>query len=114
VATAALIARVDVIARDMQDFHVGRFDVRYATLEALRQGRFTIMEVNGAGSEAVHAWDPRYSIAEVYRIVFAKQRLLFRIADANRRSGHRPIGIRALARLHLAQQRLMGLYPPSN
>jgi hypothetical protein len=32
------------------------------------------MEVNGAGSEAVHAWDPKYSIREVYGIVFAKQR----------------------------------------
>ncbi len=113
-ATLALTARVDAIARDMQDFHVGRFDVRYATMDALRNGEFTIMEVNGAGAEAVHAWDPKYSIAEVYRIVFAKQRLLFRIADAQRRAGHRPIGARALVRLHLAQQRLIKRYPPSN
>ncbi len=112
--TPALTARVDAIARDMQQFHVGRFDVRYTTLDALRRGEFTIMEVNGAGSEAVHAWDPKYSMRQVYRIVFAKQRLLFRIADANRRAGHRPIGMRALARLHLQQQRLMSLYPPSN
>ncbi|MEO6364986.1 MAG: hypothetical protein ABIO38_02920, partial [Luteimonas sp.] len=114
VATPALTARIDAIARDMPDFHVGRFDVRYSTLESLRAGALTIMEVNGAGSEAVHAWDPKYSIADVYRIVFAKQRALFRIADANRRAGHRPIGMRALARLHLAQQELMGRYPPSN
>ncbi len=113
-ATPALAARIDAIARDMPDFHVGRFDVRYSTLEALRAGEFTIMEVNGAGSEAVHAWDPKYSIPQVYGIVFAKQRALFRIADANRRAGHRPIGVRALARLHLAQQELMGRYPPSN
>ncbi|MDQ3039203.1 MAG: hypothetical protein M3Q96_04555 [Pseudomonadota bacterium] len=112
--TPALTARVDAIARDMPDFHVGRFDVRYSTLDALRAGEFTIMEVNGAGSEAVHAWDPKYTIAQVYGIVFAKQRALFRIADANRRAGHRPIGMRALARLHLAQQKLMARYPPSN
>lgn len=112
--TPALTARIETIARDMPDFHVGRFDVRYSTLEALRAGEFTIMEVNGAGSEAVHAWDPKYTIAQVYSIVFAKQRALFRIADANRRAGHRPIGMRALARLHLAQQKLMGRYPPSN
>lgn len=112
--TPALTARIDAIARDMEDFHIGRFDVRYTTIDALRNGEFTIMEVNGAGAEAVHAWDPKYSIAEVYRIVFAKQRLLFRIADAQRRAGHRPIGVRALARLHLAQQRLMKRYPPSN
>lgn len=113
-ATPALLARVDAIARDMRDFHVGRFDVRYATLAALQRGEFTIMEVNGAGSEAVHAWDPKYTVAQVYALVFAKQRLLFRIAAANRRAGNRPIGMLALAKLFLAQQRLMGRYPPSN
>lgn len=112
--TPALTARVDAIAGDMPDFHVGRFDVRYSTLEALRGGTFTIMEVNGAGSEAVHAWDPKYTIAQVYGIVFAKQRALFRIAAANRRAGHRPIGMRSLARLYWKQQELMARYPPSN
>ena len=113
-ATEALLARVEAIARDMGVFLVGRFDVRYSTLESLQRGEFTIMEVNGAGSEAVHAWDPKYSIREVYRIVFAKQRMLFRISDANRRLGHRPIGILGLARLHFRQQRVMRRYPPSN
>jgi hypothetical protein len=112
--TDALTARVDAIAKDMGVFLAGRFDVRYATLEALQRGEFTIMEVNGAGSEAVHAWDPKYTIRDVYRIVFAKQRLLFRISDANRRRGYPPIGWRRLARLHLRQQRAMASYPPSN
>lgn len=113
-ATPALIGRVDAIARDMGLFLVGRFDVRYRSLQALQRGEFTIMEVNGAGSEAVHAWDPKYAIREVYRIVFAKQRMLFRISDANRRRGHAPVGLRELARLHFRQQRLMRKYPPSN
>ncbi|TZF89295.1 hypothetical protein [Cognatilysobacter lacus] len=113
-ATAALTARVDAIARDMGEFHVGRFDVRYESLDALRAGDFRIMEVNGAGSEAVHAWDPKYSIRDVYRIVFEKQRLLFRISAANRARGRRPISALALARLYLAQQRAIALYPPSN
>ncbi|WP_426687463.1 hypothetical protein [Rhodanobacter ginsengiterrae] len=113
-ATPALTAAIEAIAQDMPRFHVGRFDVRYRTLQDLRGGRFTIMEVNGAGSEAVHAWDPKYSIAEVYRIVFAKQRLLFSIAAANRAQGHRPVGMLALARHHLHQQRLIRHYPKSN
>ncbi|MEO7916301.1 MAG: hypothetical protein ABIR16_01555 [Dokdonella sp.] len=112
--TPALTAAIEAIAQDMPQFHVGRFDVRYRTLHDLRCGRFTIMEVNGAGSEAVHAWDPKYSIAEVYRIVFAKQRVLFSIAAANRAKGHRPIGMLALARHHLHQQRLIKQYPRSN
>ncbi|MEO8276322.1 MAG: hypothetical protein ABI639_08885 [Thermoanaerobaculia bacterium] len=110
----ALTERVEAIARDMGPFHVGRFDVRYTDRDSLSRGDFTIMEVNGAGSEAVHAWDPKYSISDVYRIVFAKQRRLFAIGAAMRRSGHRPIGVAQLARLHLRQQRLMRSYPPSN
>lgn len=113
-ATAALSDRVEAIARDMRQFHVGRFDVRYADLASLARGEFTIMEVNGAGSEAVHAWDPKYSIAEVYGIVFAKQRRLFAIAAAMRRSGHAPISALELAALFLRQRRLMRAYPPSN
>lgn len=113
-ATPALLARVEAIARDMGVFLVGRFDVRYRDTAGLQRGEFTIMEVNGAGSEAVHAWDPIYSIADVYRIVFAKQRQLFRIGAANRKLGHRPIGILALARLFLRQHALLRRYPPSN
>ncbi|MEO7941123.1 MAG: hypothetical protein ABIR55_21070 [Burkholderiaceae bacterium] len=118
-ATPALVAAVDAIAKDMGNatthpFLVGRFDVRYADEASLQCGEFTIMEVNGAGSEAVHAWDPKYRIRDVYRIVFAKQRQLFRIGAEQRRLGHRPIGIAALARLYKRQQQLIARYPASN
>ncbi|WP_250634536.1 hypothetical protein [Pinirhizobacter soli] len=112
--TAALAEKVDEIARDMGDFHVGRFDVRYATPAALAAGEFTIMEVNGAGSEAVHAWDPRYGISDVYRIVFAKQRMLFRLAAMARARGNAPVSGWRLASLFLRQRRLLRTYPPSN
>jgi hypothetical protein len=113
-ATPELLARVEAVARDMGVFLAGRFDVRYGSLASLQRGEFTIMEVNGAGSEAAHAWDARYSIRDVYRIVFAKQRLLFQIGDANRRLGYRPIGWRRLASLYIGQLRTMRAYPPSN
>jgi len=113
--TPQLSQAIDAIARDMTDFHVGRFDLRYASLAALAEGReFALMEVNGVGSEAVHAWDPKYGLRQVYAMVFAKQRLIFALGDAMRRRGHRPIGLRRLARLHLRQQRLIRRYPPSN
>lgn len=113
-ATDALLARVDAIAQDMGVFLAGRFDVRYDDEPALQRGEFTIMEVNGAGSEAVHAWDPRYRIRDVYRIVFAKQRELFRIADASRRLGNAPVSVPELARLFFRQRRLIPRYPRSN
>ncbi|MFS8136829.1 MAG: hypothetical protein ACMG50_01760 [Thermomonas sp.] len=118
-ATSALLSAVDGVAKDMGDiatqpFLVGRFDVRYRDEASLQRGDFTIMEVNGAGSEAVHAWDPKYRIRDVYRIVFAKQQKLFQIGAEQRRLGHRPIGIMALARLYWRQQQLIARYPASN
>ncbi|MDB5946127.1 MAG: hypothetical protein JWQ33_1153, partial [Ramlibacter sp.] len=113
--TPALTAAIDAIARDMKQFHFGRFDLRFAELADLRAGRgLRIMEVNGAGSEAIQAWDPQLSLPRALRLIFAKQRVLFEIGAANRRRGHRPIGLRRLARLHFMQQRLLDIYPPSN
>ena len=110
--TPGLTAAIDAIARDMAQFHFGRFDVRFAGLDQLAQGcDFRIMEVNGAGSEAIEAWDPDTGLAAALRIIFAKQRVAFAIGAANRRQGLRPIGLRRLAGLHFMQQRLLDAYP---
>jgi hypothetical protein len=113
--TAQLTDRIDAIARDLPDFDFGRFDVRYESLAALAAGRdFKIMEINGAGSEAIEAWDPATGMRKAFGIIFAKQRTLFAIAAARRQAGARPMGLLRLARLHLRQQRLIARYPPSN
>lgn len=113
--TPALTAAVDAIARDIASFHFGRLDVRFDSLAALADGEeFTIMEVNGAGSEAIEAWDPATSVWAGFRMIFAKQALLFAIGDAQRARGVRPIGVVALFRLNQRQNRLIRRYPPSN
>jgi hypothetical protein len=113
--TERLVAAVDAIARDMPEFHFGRFDVRFDTLRQLADGvGFRIMEINGAGSEAIEAWDPDTGLLDGFRRIFAKQRLLFAIGDARRRAGTLPIPLLELARLNRRQQRLIDLYPPSN
>lgn len=113
--TASLTQAIDAIARDMPAFHFGRFDVRFNSLQELSAGRgFTIMEVNGAGSEAIQAWDPETGVLAGFRIIFEKQRILFAIGDAMRKRGVKPIGLLALMQLNRRQQRLIAGYPPSN
>ena len=112
--TPAFEDAVDALSRSMKGFHYGRFDIKYRSPEALRAGHFTILEVNGAGAEAIQYWDPKYSFLDTFRGVFAKQRALFAMADDMRQLGHKPIGWRALARAHLKQQKLIKTYPPSN
>jgi hypothetical protein len=113
--TPELTRAIDAIARDMPQFHFGRFDVRFRSQQELSAGAgFTIMEVNGAGSEAIQAWDPEIGLLEGFGMIFAKQRLLFAIGAANRRRGIRPIGPFALMRLNWRQNRLIDQYPASN
>jgi len=113
--TPALENAINEIALDMADLHVARFDVRYDTLGAMRAGHsFQIIEVNGAGSEAVHAWDPRYTLWEAYRIVFEKQRMLFSVGAAMRSRGWKQPSGWALAQLYWRQESLIRRYPLSN
>ena len=113
--TPQLLSFIDSIAKDMPQFYFGRFDVRFDSMADLREARgLSIMEVNGAGSEAIQAWDPDTGFFKGLGMIFDKQRTLFAIGHAMRRKGYQPIGWLALARLNGRQNKLMALYPPSN
>ena len=110
-ATPALTARVDAMAQAMPGFHFGRFDVRYQSVAALRAGAFTVIEVNGVGSEATHIWDARTRLLDAWRDQFRHYRAAFEIGHANRARGVRPSGLRAMWRHWQLQRRLMRAYP---
>ena len=113
--TPALVRQVDRIARDIPGFHFGRIDVRYGSEAALRRGRdFTIIEVNGAGSEATHIWDARCTLREAYATQFTHYRAAWEIGRLNRASGHRPSGLRTMYRKWRLQRRLMASYPTND
>lgn len=89
----ALEDRLDEIAQAIPGLHFCRFDLRYKTLESLQRGEgFKIVEINGAGAEATHIWDPNARLGDAYQALFEQFRVLFAIGDANRSLGHRPLG----------------------
>jgi hypothetical protein len=111
-ATEALAARIERLARALPDFHFGRFDMRYRSLGELRQGQgFSVIEVNGAGSEATHIWDPATKLAAAYATQFQHYRAAFEIARANRAAGYHSTGLVGLFRLWRLQRRLLASYP---
>ena len=111
----ALTRQVDQIARDIPGFHFGRIDVRYASEAALRLGQgFTIIEVNGVGSEATHIWDARCTLRDAYTSQFTHYRAAWEIGRANRAAGHRTSGLRAMYHAWRRQTRLMATYPSSD
>ncbi len=111
-ATPALAARIEALAQAMPDFHFGRFDLRFRSLAALRRGEdFTIIEVNGAGSEATHIWDARTRLRKAWADQLMHYRAAFEIGRANRRRGFKTSGVLPMFRAWRRQVRLMASYP---
>ncbi len=97
--TPELERAVDALASRFEGFYFGRFDVRYADVEAFRAGRdLAIVELNGATSESTDLYDPRRSLPRAYGILFRQWRLLFAIGGRNRRAGAPVTPLRELLR----------------
>lgn len=113
--TPALTEAIERLARSMPEFFFGRIDVRFASTDLLRRGSgFQVIEINGAGSEATHIWDPRTKLLDAWRTQFSHYGAAFRIGAANRRRGFSPSGVRMMYREWMNQRRLMALYPPND
>lgn len=112
--TAEMERRIDGIAGSMTEFHYGRFDLRFETVDALARGEgFSIVEVNGIGGEAIDVWDPRLPVGEVYRRLVDQQRLLFLIGKRNRARGFHSTKFADFATSLFRQNRLIRQYPAS-
>lgn len=104
----------DEIALSMPEFYFGRFDVRFESTELLKEGKgFSIIEINGAGSEAINAWDPEVSIFRLYRELFKTQSLLFKVSALNRARGYKPTGLIDFLKAAKRQNQLIDSYPPA-
>jgi hypothetical protein len=82
---------IDTICRQVDGFYYGRMDIRYNTWEELKEGRnFSIIELNGAGSEPTHMYDPRHSIFFAWKEIIRHWNLLRKISYMNHHTKHRP------------------------
>ena len=107
--------RFDAISQRLPEFYFGRYDIRFADFEAVRQGRdFTIVEVNGAGAESTHIWDRGTSIFKAWADLFTQYKLLFQIGRANRDRGFQPLSVAEFRRWHQREKQLTPLYPPTD
>jgi membrane protein DedA with SNARE-associated domain len=111
-ATPALEARIDEIARRIDGFYFGRFDVRYRDVQAFREGRdFAIVELNGVTSEATHIYDPGGTLLAAWITLMRQWSLAFAIGAANRERGHRPTTLGRLVSLVWMYRRASVTYP---
>jgi hypothetical protein len=103
--TPALEAAIESASRAMPGFCFGRFDLRTTSEEALREGRFQILELNGVTSEPTHIYDPGTSVLSAWITLARTWTLAFTIGREHARRGARVWSVRELAGLVLSYRR---------
>ncbi len=82
--TPQLTEAVDKICQQIPGFFYGRLDIKFSTWEELAEGKnFCIIEVNGAGSEPTHMYDPSHSLFFAWKEIIRHWTLMQRISCAN-------------------------------
>lgn len=107
--------RIDEISHKLNGFHIGRYDIRYASEEELRTGKnFQIIELNGAAAEATSIYDARNSLWNAYRTLFRQWELVFAIGAANRARGTEPDRVSTLWRAWRETSRQIAALPAAD
>jgi len=82
------------VSRHFEGFHLGRYDVRSDSLDALQRGEFRVIELNGVTSEPTQMY--HHGLLHAWRLLAGQWLRAGRIAALNRRAGHRPLPWREL------------------
>jgi len=82
---------IDSICKKVNGFYFGRLDIRYNDWKELKQGKnFSIIELNGSGSEPTHIYDPRHSVFWAWKEIAKHWKILYRISKLNHQLQNAP------------------------
>jgi len=74
----------DSIAKEIDGYFYGRFDLKVPSLQDLYSGQnIKILELNGVSSEVAHVYDPDYKLINAYRDIAAHMKYIYTIAKKN-------------------------------
>lgn len=74
----------DRISLESENLFYGRFDIKCASIAALKQGKdFLILEYNGAGAGIQHVYGNSLSLAEACRTILQHWKMLYQISVYN-------------------------------
>ena len=82
--TEPLAEAIYAVCDSQPGFNFGRFDVKTADEEALQNGEFTIIEINGVASLPTHMFDPEKTVFQAWKIFLEHGRHLSRCAAEQR------------------------------
>lgn len=107
--TPQLTTALNKICLQIDGFYFGRIDLMYNSLEELEHSEnFSIVELNGAGSEPTHIYDPEHSLFFAWKELFRHITYMFEISVENHKRGfpylEHKIGMKEY-RMHLEQSK---------
>jgi len=83
-----LLQIFDDISLYTKHFYYGRYDIKCASVESLKEGKdFSILEFNGTGAEPHHIYGNGNNLFQAYAIILQHWKVLYRISVLNRRRG---------------------------
>lgn len=86
--TAQLTQLINTVCLQIPGFYFGRLDLMYNSFEQLQRGEnFSIVELNGAGSEPTHIYDPKHSIFFAWKELSRHIRYMYEISVENHKNG---------------------------
>lgn len=77
----------DHISGQIPGFYFGRFDLKCESIEALKVGKLSILELNGSGAEPAHIYQPGFSFFKAQAVLASHYRMMYAAATANHRAG---------------------------
>jgi hypothetical protein len=84
--TPLLTASFNNICNRINGFYFGRLDIRYKSWTELEKGeQFSIIELNGAGSEPTHIYDPKHSLFFAWKEIIRHWKLLWIVSRENKK-----------------------------
>jgi len=79
---------IDTISKRIDGFYFGRYDLRCASIEDLKKGEnFSILEVNGAGAEPAHIYEPDFSFFKAQKVILNHFSMMYQAAKENNKRG---------------------------
>ena len=88
IANAELTDTFDTISKQINGFYFGRFDLKCNSQQDLQKGEnIMIVELNGAGSEPAHIYQPNYSFFKAQKVIMQHLKMMFKVGIENNRNG---------------------------
>lgn len=81
-----MLEMIDEIAKSIDGFYYGRFDLKISSIEAFQKRKgIKVIELNGIWSEPAHIYDPVNSISNNYKTIWEHYKYAYKIASLNRK-----------------------------